>query len=52
MLEHLGEGEAAALVMKSLEQTTAAQEMLTPDLGGGGTTREFAESVVRSLRRL
>lgn len=52
MLEHLGESAGAALVMQALEQTTAAGKVITPDLGGQGTTREFTEAVIRALRSL
>ncbi len=52
MLEHLGESEGAALVIQALEQTTAAGTVITPDLGGQGTTKEFTEAVIRALRSL
>jgi len=52
MLEHLGETEGARLVIEALEKTTAAREIITPDLGGSGTTRAFTEAVVRALRGL
>jgi tartrate dehydrogenase/decarboxylase/D-malate dehydrogenase len=38
MLEHLGEPDAAALLMGAIERTLAAGDALTPDLGGRATT--------------
>ncbi len=48
MLGHLGEGAAAARLMRSIERVTAAQ-VFTPDLGGGATTREVTDAVLRAL---
>jgi tartrate dehydrogenase/decarboxylase/D-malate dehydrogenase len=50
MLEHLGEGTAAARLMRAIEQVTAAGAPLTPDLGGRGTTREVTEAVCNAIR--
>ena len=52
MLEHLGEKEAAALVMRGLEETTRAATVLTPDLGGTGSTQDFGKAVIRKMRSL
>lgn len=50
MLEHLGEDEAAALVMRALEASLIAPDIArTPDLGGNGTTAGFAEAVRTKL---
>ncbi len=35
MLDHLGEPAAATLLMRAIERTLAAGDLLTPDLGGG-----------------
>ncbi|MBV8512516.1 MAG: tartrate dehydrogenase, partial [Xanthobacteraceae bacterium] len=48
MLSHLGEGAAAARLMRSIERVTAAQ-VFTPDLGGRATTREVTDAVLRAL---
>jgi tartrate dehydrogenase/decarboxylase/D-malate dehydrogenase len=45
MLEHLGEGQAAARLMTAIETTTADGRCLTPDLGGTATTRAVAAAV-------
>ncbi|GGC36737.1 MULTISPECIES: tartrate dehydrogenase [Sphingomonadales] len=50
MLEHLGEDEAAALVMRALEASLIAPDIeKTPDLGGNGTTAGFAEAIRTKL---
>lgn len=50
MLEHLGETEAAALVMRALETALTAPDIAkTPDLGGNGTTVEFSDAVRSTL---
>ena len=50
MLEHLGEAEAAALVMRALEASLIAPDIeKTPDLGGNGTTAGFAEAIRTKL---
>lgn len=52
MLEHLGELEAAALVMKAMERTIAEGaegRTLTADLGGSSTTGEVADAVIAAL---
>ncbi|EFH11676.1 tartrate dehydrogenase [Teichococcus cervicalis] len=49
MLEHLGERDAAARLMRAVEQVTGAG-ILTPDLGGKATTREVTEAVCEAIR--
>jgi tartrate dehydrogenase/decarboxylase/D-malate dehydrogenase len=51
MLDFLGEAEASKLVMRALEEVTSRREVLTPDLGGQATTRQFTEAVIGQLRR-
>ena len=50
MLEHLGEPEAAARLMRAVEQTTCAG-LVTPDLGGGATTVQVTKAVCDAIRR-
>jgi tartrate dehydrogenase/decarboxylase / D-malate dehydrogenase len=45
MLEHLGEQDAAARLMKAIEQVTATPELHTYDLGGTATTAQVTEAV-------
>jgi len=49
MLEHLGEADAAARVMRAIEATTAEGTTLTPDLGGTASTDQVAERVIAHL---
>ena len=49
MLEHLGEKQAADLLMRAVEQVCAAG-VLTPDLGGTATTKEVTNAVVEAVR--
>ena len=48
MLEHLGETNAAARLMKAIEAVTA-QKILTPDLGGKARTRDVTQAVLAAL---
>ena len=49
MLDHLGEGEAATRLMRSVE-TVTAEGVLTPDVGGTATTQEAAGAVCQAIR--
>ena len=46
MLEHLGEHEAAARLMKAIERVTADAALHTPDLGGTATTRDVTDAML------
>ncbi|AOB32962.1 tartrate dehydrogenase [Bordetella sp. H567] len=48
MLDHLGEPDAAARLMKAIESVTAAR-VFTPDLGGNATTAEVTRAVLTAL---
>ncbi|MXP63518.1 tartrate dehydrogenase [Roseomonas sp. M0104] len=48
MLEHLGEPEAAARLMRAVERVTGAG-VLTPDLGGKATTKQVTEAVCDAI---
>src|SRR4051812_45804565 len=48
MLEHLGEAQAAARLMKAIEKVTA-EKIFTPDLGGKARTRDVTEAVIGAL---
>jgi tartrate dehydrogenase/decarboxylase/D-malate dehydrogenase len=48
MLDHLGEGAAAARLMAAIEMVTASG-VLTRDLGGTATTVEVTEAVCRAI---
>jgi len=49
MLEHLGEGDAAARLMRAVE-AVCAQGIKTPDVGGSATTEEVADAVIGAIR--
>jgi len=49
MLDHLGEREAAARIMRSLEAVYAEGRHLTGDVGGSAGTREFTDAVAGRL---
>jgi tartrate dehydrogenase/decarboxylase / D-malate dehydrogenase len=50
MLEHLGEPDAAAALMRAVERVTADRRLHTPDLGGTATTRQVTDAVADALR--
>ncbi|MEO3432989.1 tartrate dehydrogenase [Inquilinus sp. CAU 1745] len=49
MLEHLGEGAAAARLMRAVEQVTG-EGVRTPDIGGKATTQEVTDAVCEAIR--
>jgi isocitrate dehydrogenase (NAD+) len=49
MLDHVGERFRADRIRRSLESTIRAGKVLTRDLGGTATTKEFAEAVISHL---
>jgi tartrate dehydrogenase/decarboxylase/D-malate dehydrogenase len=48
LLDHLNENEAAALIMRALEQV-ARSGPHTPDLGGKASTREVGDAIMRAV---
>src|SRR6478672_4547850 len=49
MLEHLGELDAAARLMRAIEQVTAEPRLHTRDLGGTATTADVTRAVCERL---
>ena len=49
LLEHLGEMDAAARLMKAIEQVTAEPSLHTRDLGGTATTVQVTEAVCAQI---
>lgn len=49
MLDHLGETEAAAMVLKAIEDVLAQPQYRTRDLGGTASTEECGKAVVDAL---
>ena len=49
MLEHLGEPDAAAAIVKSIEQVLAEPKLRTRDLGGPANTAGCGRAVAAAL---
>jgi tartrate dehydrogenase/decarboxylase/D-malate dehydrogenase len=49
MLEHLGEPEAAAAIVKAIERVLSEQKLRTRDLGGPASTEACGKAVVEAL---
>ena len=49
LLQHIGEGAAAARIEAALFRALAAPERTTRDLGGSASTTEFADAIVQAL---
>ena len=49
MLEHLGENEAAAAIVKAIEQALAEPKTRTRDLGGSATTEAAGKAIAALL---
>ena len=52
MLEHLGETQAADLIVSAIQATTAEGRVLTPDLGGRAMTTDVGGAIVAHMRTL
>ena len=50
MLDHLGEKDASARLMRAVERVTADPSLHTPDLGGTATTRRVTDAVIRCVK--
>lgn len=50
MLDHLGEPEASARLMRAVERV-CADGIVTPDVGGTATTSEVTDAVCEAIRR-
>ena len=48
MLDHLGETEASARLMRAVEKVTGAG-IMTPDVGGTATTKDVTAAVVEAI---
>jgi tartrate dehydrogenase/decarboxylase/D-malate dehydrogenase len=49
MLDHLGEGEASAAIVKAIERVLAEQKLRTRDLGGPANTAACGKAVAAAL---
>jgi len=52
MLDHLGQTEAAQVIVSSIEQVTGEGTILTKDLGGNASTNDVTEAVLKKIRNL
>ena len=49
MLSHCGQEDRAGRLRAAIKATIAAADRTTPDLGGSGTTRSFADAIVERI---
>jgi tartrate dehydrogenase/decarboxylase/D-malate dehydrogenase len=49
MLEHLGEAQAAAAIVRAIESVLAAGKSLTPDMGGTSSTDGLGEHIAAAV---
>ena len=51
MLDHLGQPDAAALVLRAIEAALSREEGVTPDLGGAAKTEELGRAIAEEVMR-
>ena len=51
MLEHLGENEAASLLLEAIEDTIKEGKILTRDLGGSASTQDVTLTVIDKIMK-
>ncbi|MCC8127293.1 MAG: isocitrate/isopropylmalate dehydrogenase family protein [Clostridiales bacterium] len=49
MLEHLGKNETAAKIRREVDEVLADGSVMTPDLGGSATTKEYEAAIIARL---
>jgi isocitrate dehydrogenase (NAD+) len=49
MLNHIHEQVAAKRIERALQQVLQRGDCLTPDLGGGATTKQFAAAIIKEI---
>ncbi len=49
MLEHLGHPEAAAAIEGTIEAVLRERQLLTPDMGGKGTTKALGTAIAQQI---
>jgi tartrate dehydrogenase/decarboxylase/D-malate dehydrogenase len=50
MLQHLGETDGHDLIVAAISRVLAGAKVLTPDLGGEGTTKDLGDAVTAALK--
>lgn len=51
MLHHISEKKAAGKISEAMETVLLKGEVLTPDLGGVATTKQFTQAIIREIER-
>lgn len=51
MLDHLGEHEAAQIIVEAIEKTTAEGKILTRDLSGTASTQAVTKAIIEEIMR-
>jgi len=51
MLEHLGETEAAGLILRAIQAVLTRADVLTPDLGGTARTVDLGRAICEAVRQ-
>ena len=51
MLDHLGETEAASVLVRAIETLTEAGQVLTKDLGGSAATTDETNEIIKIIRK-
>ena len=49
MLEHLGQADAAAAIVRAIEAALQTPQGRTPDLGGAATTRSATDAILEAF---
>jgi isocitrate dehydrogenase (NAD+) len=49
MLDHLGIADRSSRLRPAIVETLEAQQNLTPDLGGSGSTMSFAQAIATRI---
>lgn len=49
MLEHMGKNETAARIRRAVDEVLADGSVMTPDLGGSATTKEYEAAIIARL---
>jgi isocitrate dehydrogenase (NAD+) len=50
LLEHVEQREVASRVRDAIDTVIQAGESLTVDMGGGASTKEYTQALLRALR--
>ncbi|WP_255723503.1 tartrate dehydrogenase [Sporosarcina sp. ACRSL] len=51
MIDHLGYPELAESIVHGIEETLVEGKVRTPDLGGTASTTEFADKIIRNIKK-